>query len=89
MTATTFWLAIGILGQALFSARFLVQWLASEARRQSVVPTAFWWLSLSGGVALLAYATWRRDPVFMIGQGFGLLVYLRNLFLLRTSARPA
>lgn len=87
MTASSLWLALGILGQALFSARFLVQWLASEARRTSVVPVAFWWLSLAGGSALLAYAIWRRDPVFMVGQGFGLLVYLRNLTLLRTAPR--
>lgn len=89
MTTATFWLFLGILGQALFSARFLVQWLASEARRRSVVPAAFWWLSLAGGAALLAYAMWRRDPVFIVGQGFGLLVYLRNLTLLRAAMTPA
>lgn len=83
MSASTFWLGVGFLGQALFSARFLVQWLASEAQRRSVVPRAFWWLSLAGGAVLLAYALWRRDPVFILGQGFGLLVYLRNLVLLR------
>lgn len=89
MTTATFWLFLGILGQALFSARFLVQWLASEARRRSVVPAAFWWLSLAGGAALLAYAMWRRDTVFIVGQGFGLLVYLRNLTLLRAAMTPA
>lgn len=89
MTTATFWLFLGILGQALFSARFLVQWLASEARRRSVVPAAFWWLSLAGGAALLAYAMWRRDPVFIVGQSFGLLVYLRNLTLLRAAMTPA
>lgn len=89
MTASSLWLALGILGQALFSARFLVQWLASEARKESVVPTAFWWLSLAGGSALLAYASWRQDPVFMVGQGFGLLVYGRNLALLRAAPQPA
>ena len=84
-------LAIGILGQAMFSARFLVQWLASEWRRASVVPTAFWWLSILGGVLLLIYAIARRDPVFIAGQGFGLLVYLRNLMLIlrRGRARAA
>lgn len=80
-------LAIGILGQALFSARFLVQWLASEWRRASVMPTAFWWLSILGGVFLLIYAIARRDPVFIAGQGFGLLVYLRNLVLIRRRGR--
>lgn len=88
MSLSTFWLGVGLLGQALFSARFLVQWLASEARKQSVVPRAFWWLSLAGGVTLLAYAIWRKDPVFILGQGFGLLVYLRNLVLLRRRPTP-
>ena len=68
------WLLVGYLGQALFSARFLVQWIASEKRRQSVVPILFWWLSLGGGVTLLAYAIHRKDPVFVVGQlpGVGL-----------------
>lgn len=83
------WLALGFLGQALFSARFLVQWLASEARRESVIPVAFWYLSLAGGATLLAYALWRRDPVFAVGQGFGLVVYARNLALVRRSRAPA
>ena len=77
------WLAIGFLGQALFSARFVVQWIASERRKASVVPVAFWWLSLGGGSALLAYAIHRGDPVFILGQAAGLLVYGRNLSLLR------
>jgi lipid-A-disaccharide synthase-like uncharacterized protein len=77
------WLLLGFLGQAAFSARFLVQWLASERRRDSVVPVAFWWLSLAGGTLLLAYALHRRDPVFVLGQGAGLVVYLRNLVLIR------
>ena len=77
------WLAIGFLGQALFSARFMVQWIASERKKTSVVPVAFWWLSLAGGSALLAYAIHRGDPVFIAGQAAGLLVYGRNLSLLR------
>lgn len=77
------WLALGFLGQALFSARFVVQWIASERRKASVVPVAFWWLSLGGGSALLAYAIHRGDPVFILGQAAGLLVYGRNLSLLR------
>jgi lipid-A-disaccharide synthase-like uncharacterized protein len=83
MTAGTLTLVLGFAGQAMFSARFLVQWLASEVERRSIVPIAFWWLSLAGGALLLAYAVVQRDPVFIVGQGFGLLVYGRNLFLLR------
>lgn len=83
----TLWLTVGILGQAMFSGRFLVQWLASEFRRESVVPVAFWWFSLIGGGLLLAYAIWRRDPVFICGQVAGFLVYLRNLMLIRLKAR--
>ena len=81
------WLAVGLLGQALFSARFLVQWLASGRKRQSIIPVAFWWLSLCGGATLLAYALWRRDPVFILGQGMGLFVYTRNLILIRRHVR--
>jgi lipid-A-disaccharide synthase-like uncharacterized protein len=79
---TELWLAIGFAGQLLFTSRFLVQWIASERRRQSIVPTAFWWLSLGGASLLLAYAIWRRDPVFILGQSFGFLVYTRNLILI-------
>lgn len=83
MTVPRAWLVLGFLGQLLFSARFLVQWLASERRGRSVVPLAFWHLSLAGGALLLAYALWRGDPVFVVGQGLGLAVYARNLYLLR------
>ena len=77
------WLVIGFLGQACFFSRFLVQWLASERAGRSVVPRAFWYLSIAGGTIVLAYAIWRRDPVFILGQSVGLFVYLRNLILLR------
>lgn len=77
------WLAIGLAGQLAFGARFLVQWVVSERRGRSVIPLAFWWLSLSGGVILLAYAIHRRDPVFILGQAFGLGVYGRNVILIR------
>jgi lipid-A-disaccharide synthase-like uncharacterized protein len=80
------WLAVGFAGQALFSARFLVQWLASERRGRSVVPLAFWYFSVAGGVTLLAYALYRRDPVFIVGQLGGLAIYLRNLQLIRAQA---
>ena len=76
----TLWLAAGFLGQALFSARFLVQWLKSEKERRSVFPIAFWYFSIGGGVTLLAYAIYRQDPVFILGQASGLLIYFRNLY---------
>ena len=70
----TIWLVIGFAGQLLFTSRFLVQWIASERARRSVVPLAFWWFSLAGGATLLAYALWRRDPVFAVGQASGLFI---------------
>jgi lipid-A-disaccharide synthase-like uncharacterized protein len=81
VSSLTFWLTIGFLGQSLFTARFLMQWVVSEQKRASVVPVAFWWLSLLGGLLLLAYAIFRRDPVIITGQGMGLFVYTRNLML--------
>ena len=77
------WLVIGFLGQACFFSRFLVQWMASERAGRSLVPRAFWYLSIAGGGIVLTYAIWRRDPVFILGQSVGLFVYLRNLVLLR------
>ena len=85
MSRLTFWLTVGFLGQALFTARFVVQWLVSERKRDSVVPVAFWWLSLLGGMALLCYAISRRDPVIIVGQAMGLCVYLRNLMLVHKA----
>jgi lipid-A-disaccharide synthase-like uncharacterized protein len=82
MTTEHVWLGVGLLGQALFSARFLVQWIASERRKESVVPVHFWYFSLGGGVTLLAYAVYRLDPVFIIGQLSGLFVYARNLYFI-------
>ena len=76
------WLAVGFLGQALFSMRFLIQWLSSERLKKSVVPVAFWYFSLLGGATLLAYAIHREDPVFIVGQAGGLLIYSRNLFFI-------
>lgn len=79
------WLGLGLLGQAAFSARFAVQWLASERARRSVVPTTFWVLSIVGSALLLAYSIYRQDPVFILGQSAGLAIYIRNLyFILRT-----
>jgi lipid-A-disaccharide synthase-like uncharacterized protein len=88
MTTDQIWLGVGFLGQAFFSARFLIQWIASERLRKSVVPRAFWYFSIGGGMTLLLYALWRRDPVFILGQGAGLFVYARNLyFVLRDPER--
>jgi lipid-A-disaccharide synthase-like uncharacterized protein len=83
MSAKVLWLAVGFLGQALFSMRFLVQWWRSERAGNSVVPVAFWYLSLGGGLLLLTYAIYRRDPIFIVGQLSGVVVYLRNLHLIR------
>lgn len=80
MDKETIWLGIGFLGQALFSARFLVQWLKSEKEKKSVFPVAFWYFSIAGGITLLAYAIYRMDPVFIVGQLSGLLIYCRNLY---------
>jgi lipid-A-disaccharide synthase-like uncharacterized protein len=82
MDAEHVWLAIGFLGQACFFMRFFVQWLASERRRQSVIPVHFWYFSLAGGLIVLTYALYRRDPVFIAGQVGGLFVYLRNLYFI-------
>ena len=80
----TLWITLGLLGQALFFSRFLVQWLASERLKESVVPTAFWYFSLGGGAILLTYAIHRGDPVFILGQSTGILIYLRNLFFIHS-----
>ena len=76
-----FWLAFGLVAQLFFTARFLVQWIASEKEGRSVIPVAFWLFSIAGGLLLLAYALYRRDPVFILGQAFGVFVYARNLYL--------
>jgi lipid-A-disaccharide synthase-like uncharacterized protein len=89
VTTEQIWLSIGLLGQALFSARFVVQWIASERRKRSVMPRAFWYFSVGGGLTLLAYAIYRRDPVFIIGQGAGLVVYARNLWFIHRAASSA
>lgn len=79
---STIWIAIGFAGQAMFSMRFLVQWLSSERAGRSIIPIAFWYFSLAGGGTLLAYAIWRQDPVFIVGQAAGLLIYSRNLYFI-------
>jgi lipid-A-disaccharide synthase-like uncharacterized protein len=79
------WLAIGFLGQFLFSLRFLVQWWRSEREQRSVIPIEFWYLSIAGALTLLIYAIYRADPVFIVGQLTGLFIYLRNLHLIKLA----
>jgi lipid-A-disaccharide synthase-like uncharacterized protein len=76
------WVILGFVAQGFFTMRFVVQWIASERARKSVVPVAFWFFSLGGGVLLLVYALYRKDPVFIAGQALGLLVYVRNLYFI-------
>ena len=81
------WMLLGFGAQAMFTGRFLVQWIASERARRSVMPVAFWMFSLVGGALLLVYAIHRRDPVFILGQAAGLIVYSRNLSLIAGEKR--
>jgi lipid-A-disaccharide synthase-like uncharacterized protein len=83
------WLAIGFLGQALFSCRFVVQWLASEREGRSVIPPAFWYFSLFGGLTLLSYAIHKQDPAFIVGQAGGVFIYSRNLYFIWRAERNA
>lgn len=83
----TVWLIIGFTAQFLFSARFIVQWVASEKAKRSTIPIAFWFLSLGGGTLLLSYAIWRKDPVFIVGQAGGIMIYSRNLHLIFKERR--
>lgn len=88
MNTPPLWLVVfGFLGQAFFSARFIVQWLVSEAKGKSVIPLAFWYFSIAGGLVLLTYAILRHDPVFTLGQAAGLVVYVRNLVLISRERR--
>ena len=77
------WLGVGLVAQLMFSMRFIVQWIASERARRSIVPETFWYFSLIGGAMLLAYAVYRLDPVFMLGQAMGLIIYTRNIYFIR------
>ncbi len=84
------WVLLGFVAQAFFTARFAVQWIASERAGRSIIPVAVWWCSIGGGLLLLVYALYRRDPVFIAGQAFGVFVYLRNLyFVLREKKQGA
>lgn len=82
MDGESVWLIVGFLGQALFGSRFLLQWIASEREKRSVVPRAFWFCSIAGGATLLSYAVYRMDPVFICGQALGIFIYARNLYFI-------
>ncbi len=79
------WVSLGLLGQLLFTGRMLVQWLVSEKHGRSIVPAAFWWMSMGGAMMLLVYFIWRRDIVGVLGQSFGLIVYIRNIHLIQRA----
>lgn len=83
LTPETVWIIIGFIGQSLFFMRFFVQWLASEKAGRSIIPNAFWYFSMLGGLTLFIYALWRQDPVFIIGQSTGLFIYARNIYFIR------
>ena len=87
MSKHDIWLIVGFAGQAMFSMRFIIQWLKSERMKKSVIPIAFWYFSVVGGAALLLYAIHRKDPVFIVGQGAGLLIYARNLYFIFTDKK--
>ncbi len=75
-------LTIGFIGQGIFASRFIVQWILSEKKGESYIPVIFWYLSIFGGISLLTYAIFRKDPVIILGQTFGIFIYLRNLYLI-------
>ena len=81
------WVVFGLGGQLLFTARFLVQWIASERAGRSTIPLAFWYFSLGGGIVLFTYAVYRADPVFILGQSLGVFIYSRNLYLIHREKR--
>lgn len=88
-SAVHIWLAVGLFGQLLFSMRFILQWLCSEKEKKSVIPDVFWYFSITGGLTLLAYAIYRKDPVFILGQATGVFIYARNLyFIAKAKSAP-
>lgn len=89
MTAEQIWVGIGLFGQVMFFMRFFVQWIASERQRRSVIPIAFWYFSIAGAAILLLYAIYRLDPVFILGQSGGFIIYARNLYLIYRERRAA
>src|SRR5271156_7136592 len=89
VTRLDWWVILGLIAQALFTARFVVQWIASERAGHSVIPMAFWIFSIFGGLLLLVYALYRKDAVFIAGQAFGVFVYLRNLYFVMRDRKAA
>jgi lipid-A-disaccharide synthase-like uncharacterized protein len=89
VTRLDWWVVLGLVAQLLFTARFVVQWIASERAGRSVIPLAFWIFSIFGGLLLLVYALYRKDAVFIAGQAFGVFVYLRNLYFVMRERRTA
>ena len=89
MNLANFWLYLGFSAQLLFFSRFLVQWLISEKKGKSVVPTIFWYISLVGGILLLLYSIHIKDPVFIVGQSMGVFIYLRNIILIAKEKKKA
>ena len=87
MTKETIWLGIGFFGQGLFFMRWVVQWISSEKKKKSEIPVLFWYFSLIGGFITLIYAIYRADPVFILAQSFGLIVYLRNIYFIFFSSK--
>lgn len=89
-TGDDIWMAVGFVGQMVFGGRFVVQWIATERKRKSVVPTAFWYMSLVGTLVLLAYSIYRRDIVFIAGFSLNLIIYVRNLYFIHGGGqKPA
>jgi lipid-A-disaccharide synthase-like uncharacterized protein len=86
-TVELVWIAVGLIAQLMFSTRFLVQWIATERARASIIPETFWYFSFAGGVLLLAYAIYRLDPVFILGQATGLVIYSRNIYFIWLGKR--
>ena len=86
-TAELAWIAIGLVAQLMFSMRFVVQWIATERARTSIIPETFWYFSFAGGVLLLAYAIYRLDPVFILGQSTGVVIYSRNIYFIWLGKR--
>jgi lipid-A-disaccharide synthase-like uncharacterized protein len=82
------WVSVGLIGQVVFGLRFIVQWIATEKQKRSVIPVGFWYLSLAGSLILLAYAIYRCDPVFILGFSLNLLIYVRNLYFIHFHKHP-
>ncbi|MDC3090901.1 lipid-A-disaccharide synthase N-terminal domain-containing protein [Rickettsiales bacterium] len=81
------WIIIGFIGQTIFASRFLIQWIVSERASKSIIPNIFWWISILGSFVLLSYAIHKEDPVFIVGQSCGFLIYARNLYLIKKGKK--